>query len=115
MNVDIVTDVIEENIVTVDDQSVILEADDISNRTFNDPSQVDNTSSDKLFKCEICDFASSRTDIIKNHTEFFYNWCNYCFSSFNNQKKLKIFIVRNDMDWAQLVIMYWKGPSIRLY
>ena len=62
---------------------------EISNRTFDNPSQVDKYSSDDLFKCEMCDFASARQEIIENHKELLHNWCAVCFSCFDSQKKLK--------------------------
>ena len=94
----------EKNTSTFD-QSEILDEDEvdeitdhenkISNRTFSNPSQVDNYSSDELFKCEICDFASARQKIIEDHKELFHNWCPRCYSSFDSQRKLKSH-VKND-------------------
>ena len=59
---------VEKNVKTPD-QSEIFDVDEedytigyeneISNKTFNNSSQVDNASDD-LFKCEICDFSSAR-------------------------------------------------------
>ena len=41
-----------------------------ANMTFTNPSQVDKSSSDGLFKCDKCGFASSRKDIIENFILF---------------------------------------------
>ena len=57
--------------------------------TFMNPSQFDKTSKSSMFKCEKCDFAASKQDIIENHKELIHNWCPVCFSNFNNQKNLK--------------------------
>ena len=65
---------------------------EISNRTFNNPSQIDKSSSDEVFRCEICDFASAMTEIIDNHKELIHNWCIQCDTSFSSQKKLKTHI-----------------------
>ena len=100
---DIFEEIIEKNVVNAD-QSEILDVNDededetidheseISNKTFNNPSQVDKSSSDKLFKCEICDFASAMKDTIENHKELIHNWCTQCDASFSSQKKLKCHI-----------------------
>ena len=81
------------------EQSEILDVDDedkttdhqieLPNMTFNNPSQIDKYSSDTLFKCETCGFASSRQEIIENHKELLHNWCAKCYSTFDSQKKLK--------------------------
>ena len=70
-----VAEAIEKNGVTANDASKIVDVNeedeahdlenDISNRTFTNPSQVDKYCSDKLFRCEICDFASARKDTIE--------------------------------------------------
>lgn len=99
----------KENVVTVGDLSEILDVDDVddetnvhenelSNKTFNYPSQVDKYPSDKLVKCAICDFASARKDIIENHKELLHNWCPQCYSSFNSKNKLKSHIKKNHSD-----------------
>ena len=87
----------EKNTSTFD-QSEILDEDEIdeitdhenkiSNRTFRNPSQVDNYSSDELLKCEICDFASGRQEIKENHKKLIHNWCAQRFSRFVSQNKL---------------------------
>jgi hypothetical protein len=76
-----------ENIVDVQDD--IEHEDDISNATFMNPSQIDKLSSDKMLKCEICDFTSSSQNFIVDHKEAIHNWCPTCYSSFKSQEKLK--------------------------
>ena len=90
---EVIEEVIEKNNMAAD-QSDILEVNeddenDIPNRTFDNPSQADKSSSDNLFRCEICDFASSMQDIIESHKELIHNTCTKCDSSFTTQKKLK--------------------------
>ena len=97
VNEDIVRNVLENNVVTADDTVEIIDVDDVdetnenenSNKTFNNPSQVDKNFHEEFFKCEICDFASARKDTIVNHKELLHNWCPQCYSSFNNQMKLR--------------------------
>jgi hypothetical protein len=96
VNKDSVRDVLENNVMTADDTVEILDVDDedetdeieFSNRTFNNPSQVDKNFHKEFLKCEICDFASARKDTIEYHKELIHNWCPQCFSSFNSQNKL---------------------------
>ena len=103
VNEECVSELVEKNDATAD-QSDFVDVDEvdetkagneISNRTFNNPSQVENITSDELFKCEICDFASARQKIIEDHKELFHNWCPRCYSSFDSQRKLKSH-VKND-------------------
>ena len=64
VNEESVKDVVEKNFETpffyVDEEDATSNYEnEISNKTFNNSSQVDNASDD-LFKCEICDFSSAR-------------------------------------------------------
>jgi hypothetical protein len=61
----------------------------ISNNTFINPSQFEQTTSGIFFKCEICDFVSASINFIKEHKATTHNWCTLCFSSFKNQERLK--------------------------
>ena len=82
--------------------------EDPTNKTFFNPSQsinetvnqsVDNIidasgdtqelSSDKLFKCELCDFRAARKNLILDHKGANHNWCSKCYSSFNSEDELK--------------------------
>ena len=89
-----------EDIMVIHRKSVVVDEEDernyheneISNRTFNNPSQIDKSSCDEVFRCEICDFASAMTDIIDNQKELIQNWCIQCDTSFSSQKKLKTHI-----------------------
>ena len=85
------SELLEEEIVTFDDQSEHDESMNLedSNMTFSNPSQANKTSNDDLFKCDKCDFASARKDIIDNHKELLHNWCSICLLNFANQKNLK--------------------------
>ena len=93
LNKDVVT-ADDIDIIDVDEEDEVNEADDqedeMSDRTFVNPSQSDK--SEELFKCEICDFASARKEIIENHKELIHNWCPQCYSSFTTQNKLRIHI-----------------------
>ena len=69
---DVIEEVIERNVGTAD-QSNILDVDEedvknddigILNTTFNNPSQIEKSSSDEVFRCEIYDFASAITYIL---------------------------------------------------
>ena len=76
-------------IVDIDDLDDIEQENETGNMTFQNPSQVDNPISAKVFKCEMCDFASARRIEINDHKEAYHNWCSSCFSSFENQEDLK--------------------------
>ena len=88
----------EENIIIdneegdVDDdkeEDEIDEHDDSSNKTFINPTQVDDTESDLKFKCEVCDFRARSKNEVNDHKTTSHNWCRYCFSSFISQERLK--------------------------
>ena len=60
---DVTEEIIDKNVVTPD--QILEEGDEtndheseIYNRTFNNPSQIDKSSSDGVLRWEICDFAS---------------------------------------------------------
>jgi hypothetical protein len=85
-----------EDILSDDEISDVGEQDESVNKnfdtadmTFTNPSQETKSSSDGLFKCDKCEFASSRKDIIENHKELLHNWCSLCYSNFENKKNLK--------------------------
>ena len=65
------------------------------NKTFHNPSQIDNTFSREDFMCEKCDFHSKRKQDLVKHKSETHNWCMLCFSSFNSQDKLKDHILTN--------------------
>ena len=74
------------NIVDIIDVQDDTEHDnDLSNTTFLNPSQTDEPAGDKMFKCEICDFATSSKKNLIDHKEAIHNWCSTCYSSFKNQ------------------------------
>ena len=89
-----------EDIMVIHRKSVVVDEEDernyheneISNRTFNSPSQIDKSSSDEVFRCEICDFASAMTEIIENNKELIHHLCIQCDASFTSQKKQKTHI-----------------------
>ena len=111
---DVIEEIIDKNAVTPEQ---ILEEDEtndqeneISNRTFNNPSQIDKSSSDEIsnktflnpsqveveavasdtiFKCEKCGFEAGTKVILGNHKESRQNWCYLCYSSYKNKDKLK--------------------------
>ena len=86
-----VVEVIEEENVNEEDSIKIIDIDEkdetddqeqmITNSTFINPSQFDESSNGIFFKCEICDFISGRKTIINDHKESTHNWCSYRFSS----------------------------------
>ena len=80
----------QSKILDVDEEDVTNDENEISNKTFNNPSQVGKSDkSDEIFRCEICDFASAMRDIIVNHKEILHIWCTQCDLGFTSQKKLK--------------------------
>ena len=50
---------------------------------------IQELSSEKLFKCELCDFRAARKDLILDHKGANHNWCSKCYSSFNSEDELK--------------------------
>ena len=61
----------QSKILDVDEEDVTTDENEISNKTFNNPSQDEKSDkSDEIFRCEIGDFASAMRDIIENHKEF---------------------------------------------
>ena len=75
----------QSEILDVDEEDVTNDEKEISNRTFNNPSQGDKSdNSDELFRCEICDFASAMKDTIENHKELLHSWCKQCDASFSS-------------------------------
>ena len=76
-----------EDIIDVQDDTE--HDNDLSNTTFLNPSQTDKPAGEKMFKCEICDFATSSKKNLIDHKEAIHNWCSTCYSSFKNQEKLK--------------------------
>jgi hypothetical protein len=59
---------------------------DTVNRTFINHSQDNN--SEKMFKCEICEFRALKKSDVNNHKTKIHNWCPTCFSSFVTQERL---------------------------
>ena len=80
-------DIEEEDDNNILDNSMIDRADETANKTFSNPSQVNN--SGKMIKCEVCDFRSARKSDVMDHKTETHNWCHICFSSFVTQDRLK--------------------------
>ena len=99
-----VEEVLEENVknldqselLNVDEEDATIDDTEFSNKTFNNPSQVDK--GDGLFRCEFCDFASAMKDIIVNHKELLHNFCTECDETFTSQKKLKTHLKNHHKD-----------------
>ena len=72
-----------------DDEEEIDEQDDTSNKTFINPTQVDNTDCTLWIKCEVCDFRARSRSEVNNHKTRSYNWCSIC-SSFVTQERLTL-------------------------
>ena len=85
--IDIISD--EQEDFDNEEEEQIDEMDDAANKTFINPTQVENTDSNLTIKCEICDFRAMSQSEIKNHKTVTHNWCNICFSSFVSQERLK--------------------------
>ena len=49
----------------------------------------DKIPSGQIFKCEKCDFAATRRSVFNDHKVTSHNWCNMCFSNFNDPDSLK--------------------------
>ena len=58
------------------------------NKTFQNPSQSENNTCEKLFECEKCDVKVATKSELVNHKEKSHNWCSKCFSSYNSKDKL---------------------------
>ena len=59
-------------------------------KTFQNPSQVDKSPSDFLFKCEKCekcDFALVTSTDLVSHNEEKHNWCSFCSSRYHSPQK----------------------------
>jgi hypothetical protein len=54
------------------------ESEDCSNRTFHNPSQFDQISSDEKFQCDWCDFVSERKSNLEKHQESSKICCSVC-------------------------------------
>ena len=80
----------QSDILDVDEEDETNDEQEMSNRSFDNPSQTEKSDkTDELFRCDICDFASAMKNIIENHKELLHNVCTKCNSSFASQKKLK--------------------------
>ena len=55
---------------------------------FLQPSEVDILSKGKIFKCDKCEYATTRRSTFNNHKVSNHNWCHICFSSFQSQDNL---------------------------
>ena len=85
-------DIGNDNIKDIDEE--IYDAyDDKNNRTFQNPSQSgmkdNSTVCAEMLKCGMCDFRCMTKCDIRDHKERTHNWCYICYSSFDNQTKLK--------------------------
>ena len=74
---EVVADVHEDEIVTVDSVIDTIETD------------VSEDIAKLAFKCRMCDFASARKTNLKNHKKTIHHWCFICFSSYSSQENLK--------------------------
>ena len=72
-----------------EEAEAIDEQDDTVNKTFINPTQVDNNDCDLTIKCEICDFRARSKSEVNNHKITSHNWCSLCLSSFISQERLK--------------------------
>ena len=72
-----------------EEEGDIDEQDESANKTFINPTQVENTDCDLIIKCDICDFQASSRSEFNNHKTKSHNWCSFCFSSFISQERLK--------------------------
>ena len=87
----------EDNIDDADindmDEETYDADDDKKNRTFQNPSQSGRKDNSTVFaemlKCGMCDFRCMTKCDIRDHKERTHNWCYICYSSFDNQTKLK--------------------------
>ena len=77
-------------IINIDENDEAENLDNlITNSTFINPSQFEQSSSGLFFICDKCDFVSSRKSSIKEHKETTHNWCTICLSTFKTQEELK--------------------------
>ena len=66
----------------------IYEEDDTVNKTFINPTQVDNTDFERMIKCDTCDFQTKSKSEVNTHKATSHNWCEFCYSSFISHEKL---------------------------
>ena len=72
---------------------------------FLQPSEVDKLSKGKIFKCDKCEYATTRRSTFNNHKVSNHNWCHICYSSFQNQDFLATHMKKNHSD-----VKTGKGP-----
>ena len=61
-------------IVDIDDPDDMEHDEDVSNKTFLNPSQDDNLSSANNFKCDMCDFSSTTQSCTNDHKQEKHNY-----------------------------------------
>ena len=54
------------------------ESEECRNRTFQNPSQFGQNSSDEKFQCDWCDFLSVKESDLEKHQELSKVWCTVC-------------------------------------
>ena len=72
----------ENDIIEIQSEYEDDEQDDTVNKTFINPTQVDNTDCERMIKCDTCDFQAKSKSEINTHKATSHNWCEFCFSSF---------------------------------
>ena len=83
-----------------EEEDEIDEQDDTVNKTFINPTQVDNTVNDVMIKCDTCEFQANCKSDINKHKHTIHNWCKFCFSSFIIKERLNNHIKKkHDKFW----------------
>ena len=82
---------------------------EISSIQFLQVSEVDKLSSGMIFKCDKCEFASTRRSTFNDHKQSNHNWCHICYSSFQSQDKLVTHMNKTHSDKKRLTGT-GKGP-----
>ena len=77
----------EEEINTIIDD-IQVEIIENSSIHFLQPSEVDKLARGKMFKCDKCEYATTRRSTFNDHKVSDHNWCKICYSSFQSQDNL---------------------------
>ena len=65
------------------------ESEECGNRTFQNPSQFEQNSSDEKFQCNWCDFLSEKKSDLEKHQELSKVWCTVCSENWGCEDNLK--------------------------
>ena len=84
-----------DNEEDIENEATRINVNDCMNGTFLNPSQSENPPQEKVFNCEKCNFKADRKIDIMDNKKDKHNWCNLCFSRFNNKENLKEHIIAN--------------------